>query len=152
MSGFFRLAVLVSWIAAATASIAGELVRTVGHVVGGDTFDITLQSGSVRIRLCGIDSPEQGEAGYLKSKAALEANIFGHEIRCVRVGEGSLCDVVQDRRTETGSLPNASLAESMLQHSWSGLRWPVTGQSFRAATIKMSASRTCAFRKNETGL
>ena len=35
-----------------------EMVGTVLHVVDGDTFDVRLSSGSERVRLIGVDTPE----------------------------------------------------------------------------------------------
>jgi endonuclease YncB( thermonuclease family) len=53
----------------------------------GDTFTIRDEAtGRKRIRLCGVDSPEHGHAGYQEAKDALTALIGGKTLRCVQVG------------------------------------------------------------------
>jgi endonuclease YncB( thermonuclease family) len=64
----------------------------VTHVVDGDTFDIRHDGARVRIRICGIDSPERGEAGFEEATRTLRAMISGQTLRCVQVGEGTPCD------------------------------------------------------------
>ncbi len=74
--------------AARTAEYSGRAI----HIEDGDTFDMRGDSEKVRIRLCGIDSPERGHAGYRPAKAALSALIGGKIVRCVQVGAGTPCD------------------------------------------------------------
>ena len=71
---------------------AAEYNGPVAHIVDGDTFDVRAGSANVRVRLCGVDSPEQGHKDYSKAKDALTALIGGKAVRCVQVGGGTPCD------------------------------------------------------------
>jgi endonuclease YncB( thermonuclease family) len=44
---------------ASAAEFTGPLV----HIVDGDTFDMRASERTIRMRFCGIDSPENGQAG-----------------------------------------------------------------------------------------
>jgi endonuclease YncB( thermonuclease family) len=52
---------------------AAEITGKTTHIVDGDTFDIESPSGQVRIRICGIDSPERGHKGYTDATEELRA-------------------------------------------------------------------------------
>ena len=71
---------------------AADIKGTVTHVVDGDTFDMKADGEPMRIRLCGIDAPERGMDGYAQASAKLKATIGGRSVRCVRIGEGTVCD------------------------------------------------------------
>ena len=62
-------------IAAVTASIcARQWRRLLGKVLAvsdGDTFTMETDGGKVRVRLCGIDAPERGRAGYGQAAGVL---------------------------------------------------------------------------------
>ena len=64
------------------------IIGPVSHIVDGDTFFID----RIRIRLCGIDAPEQGKPGYRSSAKYLQAMIEGKEVRCVPIGLGAPCN------------------------------------------------------------
>jgi endonuclease YncB( thermonuclease family) len=64
------------------------VIGPVRHIVDGDTFFI----GRTRIRLCGIDAPEQGKPGYRQSAKFLQRMIEGKEVRCVPIGTGAPCN------------------------------------------------------------
>lgn len=49
------------------------LVGTVTRVVDGDTIDVQLQSGPIRVRLDSVDAPETSQPYGVNSKAALAA-------------------------------------------------------------------------------
>jgi endonuclease YncB( thermonuclease family) len=90
-----NLAALLCCVAMAvqTTAKAADILGTAIYVVDGDTFDIAgPEIGVVRIRFCGIDSPERGEPGYREAKRFLHAKIIERELRCVRVNEGTVCD------------------------------------------------------------
>jgi endonuclease YncB( thermonuclease family) len=57
-----------------------------------DRHLIAVTSFGVDIRLCGIDAPEKGDIRYKSSRSALRDLATGRQIRCVRVGDGSICD------------------------------------------------------------
>jgi micrococcal nuclease len=71
---------------------AAEFTGPVTHIVDGDTFDMRTAAGPVRIRFCGIDSPEHGQAGYHSAADVLQKLIGGKTVRCVQVGAGTPCD------------------------------------------------------------
>jgi len=64
------------------------VIGPVRHIVDGDTFFID----RTRIRLCGIDAPEQGKPGYRQSAKFLQKMIQGKEVRCVPIGVGAACN------------------------------------------------------------
>lgn len=64
----------------ATPALAAEnrIVGIVTHVVDGDTLDI----GTVRVRLHGIDAPEHDQAGGTEAATVLGALVMGRELLC----------------------------------------------------------------------
>jgi endonuclease YncB( thermonuclease family) len=80
---------------------AADIIGNVTYIADGDTFDVNTSQGAIRIRLCGVDSPERGEKNYMAAKDALSDFIAGKEVRCVPVGEGTVCDGCS-RRTNRG--------------------------------------------------
>jgi endonuclease YncB( thermonuclease family) len=80
-----------------------EIMATVGRVIDGDTIDICIGASCVRVRLCGIDAPEQGERGYSEATDALRTLVSRETIRCVPVGQGTVCDG-RSRSTNRGRL------------------------------------------------
>lgn len=64
-------------------SASGDLPRlagTVARVVDGDTIDVQLASGPIRVRLHGIDTPESGQPWGREAKAALTALVLDHKV------------------------------------------------------------------------
>jgi endonuclease YncB( thermonuclease family) len=62
------------------ASDRAVLRCTVVGVVDGDTADIRLESGMIRIRFHAIDAPESGQPSGQAAKAALSQLIFGKAV------------------------------------------------------------------------
>ena len=56
------------------------LVGTVTKIVDGDTIDVQLSSGPIRVRLHGVDTPERGQPWGKESTAALTALVMGKEV------------------------------------------------------------------------
>lgn len=56
------------------------LVGTVTKIVDGDTIDVKLTSGPIRVRLHGVDTPERGQPWGKESTAALTALVMGKEV------------------------------------------------------------------------
>lgn len=56
------------------------LVGTVTKVVDGDTVDVQLSSGPIRVRLHGVDTPERGQPWGKESTAALTALVMGKQV------------------------------------------------------------------------
>jgi endonuclease YncB( thermonuclease family) len=96
-----RLITAISlFVAAATfPAAASEILGKVTHIVDGDTFDMLSGDETIRIRVCGVDSPERGHKGYRDATEELHALIAGRDLRCVRVGEGSVCDGRSNRKS-----------------------------------------------------
>ncbi|WP_150524011.1 thermonuclease family protein [Roseibium sediminis] len=67
---------------------AQEITGTVSRVIDGDT----LQINELRVRLCGIDAPEDHNPGAAEALEYLEQLARGKEARCVVVGGGTPCD------------------------------------------------------------
>ena len=79
-------------IACSQLAHAGEFSGEAIYIVDGDTFDIQTTAARIRIRFCGIDSPERRHAGYREAKDALASLIKGKTVRCVQVSSGTPCD------------------------------------------------------------
>jgi len=100
---------------------AAEYKGLVVHVVDGDTFDMRIASTEiVRIRFCGIDTPERGKAGFLKATVALSTLIGRTTVRCVQVGHGTPCDgrskaKSRDRIVAQCFLGNLDIAAEMIR-------------------------------------
>ena len=62
------------------ASDLPVLHGTVVGVIDGDTADIRLESGMIRIRLHAIDAPESGQPNGKAAKSALSQLIFGKAV------------------------------------------------------------------------
>lgn len=56
------------------------LVGTVTKIVDGDTIDVQLSTGPIRVRLHGVDTPERGQPWGKESTAALTAVVMGKEV------------------------------------------------------------------------
>jgi endonuclease YncB( thermonuclease family) len=65
---------------AAFASDRPVLNGTVVGVIDGDTADVRLESGMIRIRLHAIDAPESSQPNGKAAKAALSQLIFGKAV------------------------------------------------------------------------
>lgn len=57
------------------------LAGRVTKVVDGDTIDVALQSGPIRIRFHGVDAPEKAQAHGKEASAALASLIMGREVQ-----------------------------------------------------------------------
>lgn len=72
---------------------AAEIVGQVTTVIDGDDILVCSGNGVCRdIRLCGIDAPESNCPRYSDAADAMEKLVKGKQVRCVPVGQGSVCD------------------------------------------------------------
>lgn len=81
---FCVLAVLSALVACPTPLHSDEhavLEGRVVKVVDGDTIDVQLQSGSIRIRFHAVDAPETSQDHGREASAALSALIMGKEVQ-----------------------------------------------------------------------
>lgn len=89
----FRVFVAATCLMFCAPSFADEFVSgNVFSVADGDTFTIHDGGISVRVRLCGVDSPERGQPGYAAAAGKMAQMVEGKEVRCVQVGGGTPCD------------------------------------------------------------
>jgi micrococcal nuclease len=70
---------------------AGDLVLvgTVEKIVDGDTIDVKLESGVIRVRLHGIDTPERGQIFYEEAAEYLNRLVFRKEVELEPIGQPS---------------------------------------------------------------
>jgi micrococcal nuclease len=84
-------------------------------VVDGDTVDVRLQSGVVRIRLHAVDAPERGQPYGEAAKQALSRLAFGHAVDVEPI-EQDRYDRLVARLWVGGIDVNAELVK--LGHAW----------------------------------
>lgn len=65
---------------AAEAAQAAILPGVVVGVVDGDTADIRLESGMIRVRLHAVDAPERDQSHGAASKQALSKLVYGQQV------------------------------------------------------------------------
>lgn len=72
---------LLAWPIGSQAQEIPVLDGVVVGVTDGDTVDVRLDSGMVRIRLHAIDAPERGQAHGQAAKEALSGLVFGKAVQ-----------------------------------------------------------------------
>src|SRR5262245_7533427 len=94
LRGLLRVSIFsIVWAATIAASSSAEFSGVVDDVPDGDDIVLCDDDGSCRrIRLCGIDAPEEHCPGYKESKEALREIAEGRMARCIQVGSGTPCD------------------------------------------------------------
>src|ERR1700719_5364507 len=108
-------------------TIAADYLGKVLAVSDGDTFTMEADGCKVRVRICGIDAPERGQAGYGQAAGVLSM-IEGKTIHCLQVGEGTVCDGRskpnnRDRVVAQCFLDKLDIAEEMTK-SGTACDWP----------------------------
>jgi micrococcal nuclease len=73
------------------ASARGPLIGKVDRVKDGDDLHLCDGASCHDIRLCGIDAPER-HASARNARQALAELVMGKMVRCIPVGEGTVCD------------------------------------------------------------
>ena len=114
----FRFIVVLGMSSAAfcCGAAAKEVSGYVTRIVDGDTFWI----GKVKIRTCGINTPERGEVGYASASDRLSTFVKGKLVRCTQVGGGTVCDgrskaTNGDRIVAQCFVDNRDMADFMVQ-------------------------------------
>ena len=140
--------------AVAPARAAGSESGPVVKVVDGDTIDVATASGTERIRIIGLDTPEIGECGFSEASAAMADLVAGRSVQLVR-------DPTQDNRDRYGRLVrhvhrgNTSAAVEMIRRGHSaeylyGAEYQNRSahlraeREARAAKVGMWSTRGCA--------
>ena len=72
---------------AVSAVNAADFTGPVVSVLDGDTIEVLHNNRAERIRLNGIDCPEQGQAYGLKAKQAASALVFGKDVTLQTFGK-----------------------------------------------------------------
>jgi endonuclease YncB( thermonuclease family) len=111
MTGMQVAAASTFMIAALTVSAAAQFAGR-ATVIDGDDIELWTDSAPPkRIRLCGIDAPEQGCPGYGEATKELRALVEGKQVRCIQVGGGTPCDG-RSRRENRGRIIAQCFVES----------------------------------------
>src|SRR3984957_9193774 len=136
------LAILIAAFVCSPA-IAADYLGKVLAVSDGDTFTMEADGTKVRVRICGIDAPERGQAGYGQAAGVLSNMIEGKTVHCLQVGEGTVCDGRsrpnnRDRVVAQCFLDKLDLAEEMTK-SGRAWHWP----KFSGGRYKVSEA-TCS--------
>ncbi|WP_369293623.1 thermonuclease family protein [Roseibium sp. MMSF_3412] len=85
-----RIVFAVCFCLLAFSATAQEWESSVSRVIDGDTFQ--LSRPLVRIRLCGVDTPERGQRNYQEATRFTKGLVNGKAVRCKVVGSGTPCD------------------------------------------------------------
>lgn len=89
-----RKAILIVSLLITSTAVAAPITGPISKIRDGDTFLI----GNQPIRICGIDAPERGTKAGKQSTKYLRKMTIGKSLRCIPVGEGTVCDG-RSRRT-----------------------------------------------------
>jgi endonuclease YncB( thermonuclease family) len=97
-------------------------------IIDGDTFVLCNETSCNRIRLCGIDAPERGKSGYSSAKLGLSEILDGKTVKCVFVGNGSVCDgrskgKSRDRLVAQCFVGDMDVASELVKNSYA-CAWP----------------------------
>jgi micrococcal nuclease len=108
------LAMAIGWSPAAQTA-QGAISGKVTRVIDGDTIDVLVASGRIRVRLQGIDAPERDQPGGRDAQRWLRQRLIDHAVQ--------LEPVSQDRYERMVAIVHAegrSVNEELLQagHAW----------------------------------
>jgi micrococcal nuclease len=81
MQALFLLLLLSVPLSSAVAADPPRLEGTVVGVIDGDTLDLRLTSGMIRVRLHAIDTPERGQAYGRAARDALSRLVFDRSVQ-----------------------------------------------------------------------
>jgi micrococcal nuclease len=95
------------------SSQAAEFVGRVREVIDGRSFVLCNEGGCKTVALCGISIPPDGYPGWDRSLMGLHTLIGNQTVRCVPLGEGTVCDGRTRRRSSTGILGQCFLGEDV---------------------------------------
>ena len=84
------LVLALATMCATLGAMADEWSSKVSYVVDGDTFQ--LSRPLIRIRLCGVDTPERGKPGFKEAGDFVKDLVADKTVQCRTVGEGTPCD------------------------------------------------------------
>jgi micrococcal nuclease len=98
-------------VAAATAVLAGKVTR----VIDGDTIDVLLSSGPIRVRLHGIDAPERDQPGGSAATEWLTKQLRDQQVMLEPVSQDRY-----ERMVAVVHLRNRNINRELVQrgHAW----------------------------------
>ena len=82
----------LSLLAGGQSAFAADITGVVSRIVDGDTLYVCTDVLCEKIRLCGINAPERSDVGGSASTNELKAIAANQTLRCIPVGEGTICD------------------------------------------------------------
>jgi micrococcal nuclease len=101
---------------------AGQVVLPgrVTRVIDGDTLDVLLSTGRIRVRLQGVDAPEHDQPGGAESKQWLQQRVQDREVLLEPVSQDRY-----DRMVAMVFLVDANLNRELLRagHAWAYRRY-----------------------------
>lgn len=103
-----RFLFLIAILACAPPGYEGRVVK----VIDGDTFDITTGHQKKRIRMYGIDSPEQGQAYNVKAREFTMSLIAGKNVQIVERNKDRYGRTVADVYLSDGTHVNALVVKA----------------------------------------
>ncbi|WP_187289042.1 thermonuclease family protein [Fulvimarina pelagi] len=120
--GLIALALVLSVLV--SPAFADPIEGRVNAVIDGDGLVVA----GTEIRLCGIDAPEATRPGGFEATAHLRALVEGRTVRCLPVGEGSVCDGLSrptsyDRIVAQCFVGDLDLAGDLVRHGFAR-DWP----------------------------
>lgn len=127
----YKITLAVAFLFSFSAS-AETITGPVSHIRDGDTFLI----GRQPIRICGIDAPERETQAGKRATAFIAKAVRGKTVKCVPVGEGTVCDgrskrTNRDRVVAQCFIQGRDIAD-MLVRSGHACDWPrFSGGAYR---------------------
>jgi micrococcal nuclease len=97
--------------AAPVTVLSGEVVR----VIDGDTIDVLLSSGRIRVRLHGVDAPERAQSRGASATAWLEQQLRDEQVQLEPVSQDQY-----DRMVAVVHLQNRNINRELVEngHAW----------------------------------
>jgi endonuclease YncB( thermonuclease family) len=93
---------------------AAEVTGRVREVIDGRSFVLCNdEQGCKTVALCGISGPPDGYPGWDRSLMALHTLVGNQTVRCVPLGEGTICDGRARSRSSAGILGQCFLGEDI---------------------------------------
>jgi endonuclease YncB( thermonuclease family) len=100
--------ILICFFSCAVDEQSGKVVK----VIDGDTFDIMIESKTIRVRLFGIDSPERGQAFSIKAREFTASLIAGKEVTVIIRNKDRYGRFVCDTYLIDGTYVNAEIVKA----------------------------------------
>ena len=111
MQELWRVAASASIVAILASSAFADFSGPVVSVLDGDTIEVLHNKRPERIRLSGIDCPENGQAYGKKAKQAAASLVFGKEVTLQTYGKDKYGRTIADVLLADGSNVNHSLVK-----------------------------------------